>query len=82
MKTMRKRFSNGVIVGVRRGEWWFGARDDFACDAVVFGLVGLTLMVPHEVLPPVTARRLGVAVAVAVPVAWSGLMVTLGAVIW
>lgn len=45
---MRKRFGNGVIVGVRRGEWWVGVRRSFATDAYEVGFLGLTLILPQE----------------------------------
>lgn len=45
---IRKRFSNGLIIGVRRGEWWIGARYSFAMDAWELGLFGLTLIIPME----------------------------------
>lgn len=44
------RWGRTWIWGYRRGEWWIGARDDFACDAVVFGVFGLTLMVGRSEL--------------------------------
>lgn len=45
-----KRFRNGVIIGVRRGEWWIGARYNFAMDAWEWGLFGLTLILPMELV--------------------------------
>lgn len=44
----RKRFANGVIIGIRTREWWVGARYNFAMDAWELGLFGLTMIIPVE----------------------------------
>lgn len=47
-RVLRKRFSNGLIVGFRTREWWIGARRDFPSDSVWIGLFGLMLIIPNE----------------------------------
>lgn len=48
----RRQLPNGMIFGYRHGEWWIGARHNPQCDWWEIGLLGLTLIVPHESLQP------------------------------
>ena len=45
------RWGRTWIWGVRRGEWWAGARQNLQADATEFNLFGLTLMVGHRERP-------------------------------
>lgn len=45
------RYTRRWIIGVRHGEWWIGARHNFACDWWEIGLLGLTVCVPCEGKP-------------------------------
>lgn len=47
-KPARKQFANGMVIGIRSGEWWIGARPNFATDSVEIGLLGLTWIIPEE----------------------------------
>lgn len=55
MRTMRWRlnvtgwrYTRRWTIGVRRGEWWIGARYNLACDWLEIGVFGLTVAVPAE----------------------------------
>lgn len=47
MKTRWKaqRWGRTWIWGFRSGEWWIGARRDFAADGIQYNAFGLTLFV-------------------------------------
>jgi hypothetical protein len=45
------RYTRRLLLGVRRGEWWIGARYDLQCDWREIGIFGLTVCVPNEKTP-------------------------------
>ncbi|MDG4791991.1 hypothetical protein O7626_39955 [Micromonospora sp. WMMD1102] len=45
------RYTRRLLVGLRRGEWWIGARYNFQCDWWEVGAFGLTVCVPAEKTP-------------------------------
>lgn len=46
MRRVRRQWAGRTwIFGVRRGEWWIGARRNLECDAIEWNLFGLTMMV-------------------------------------
>jgi hypothetical protein len=45
MRWQRHRWGYTWVFGLRRGEWWIGARRNFAADAIEINLFGITLMI-------------------------------------
>lgn len=43
-----QRWGRTWVWGIRSGEWWIGARANFAADATEFNAFGLTLLVGHR----------------------------------